>query len=193
MRRTLHSVVLVAIVVIGSATQQPMMGQAAKSITPASVPSSTVQAVGDVLYPGEYPLKPGLTALELLTLAEGSPTDTVHSLIIRRNRNSRSGYDEIAFDPREPLRPGDTLIVRGVYVLRPDEVLQIDVAGYPQISGRYVIQDDKSVILPTGDRLMVGNDPHFSLHIAQALSAKLQGSPKVDVTVAQPRGPRAGR
>ena len=193
MRRTLHSVVLVAIAIVGSATQQSVASQAAKPTTPASVPSRTVVATGDVLYPGEYALTPGLTALELLTLAGGSPKDTVHSVIIRRNRNARGGHDEISFDPNQRLRPEDVLIVRGVYVLRPDEVLQIDIAGHPRLSGRYIIQDDKSVILPTGDRLVVGNDPEFRLHIVQALSTKLPGSPKVDVTVAQPRGPRAGR
>lgn len=201
MRRALHSVVLVAIALMGLG-DQPVAGQAPKPTTPASVPSSTVAAVGDVLYPGEYPLTPGLTALELLTLAGGSPADTAHSLIVRRNRKARGGHDEIPFDPNddervrldpnERLRPDDVLIVRGVYVLRPDEVLQIDVAGYPRLSGRYIVQDDKSVILPTGDRLSVGNDTEFRLHIVQALSAKLPGSPKVDVTVARPRGPRAG-
>jgi hypothetical protein len=157
MRRTAHSILLVAMVFLASATQQAVAGQDSKL---------TVEAVGDVLHPGAYPLTPGLTALELLTLAGGSPSDTVHSLIVRRNRKARGGHDTIQFDPNERLRANDTLIVQGVYVLRPDEVLQIDVEGHPRLSGRYIVQDDKSVILPTGERLIVGNDAEFRLHIA---------------------------
>ena len=64
-------------------------------------------------------------------------------------------------------------------------MLVIDVERSAKRSGRYVVQDDKSVILSTGDRLTVGNDRDFRLHIAQAISAKPPGYPKVSVTVSR--------
>lgn len=180
MRRNAMSIVFAAaLAFLVFAPEQGVSGQADKG---------TVLVTGDVLYPGEYPLKPGLTALELLTLAEGSPNDTVHSLIIRRGKNGEP--NEVPFNASERLRPNDVLIVRGVYVLRPDEILQIDIAGHPEISGRYIVQDDGSIILPVAERLSVRNDSDFRRNIALAVSAKLRDSPKVDVTVAKPRGPR---
>lgn len=143
----------------------------------------TAVATGDVLYPGAYPLTPNLTALDLLTAAGGSGKDTVHSLIVRHNKT-------IPFNAKERIRSGDVLIVRGVYAVRPDEVLQIDVAGRPEISGRYIVQDDGTVILPAGERPNVRDDPQFARHVSELLSSKLPGTPRVNVSVPGPRGPR---
>lgn len=184
MRRTVGFVVA-TIAILGSVPRQDTTAQGRVEDRGA-----TVDAQGDVLYPGAYPLTPGLTARDLLILAGGSPNDTVHSLILRRNKNVRGGTEEIPFDPNERLRPNDALIVRGVYTLRPDEVLQIDVAGRPEISGRYIVQDDKTVILPMGERVSVGHDTEFRRNIAQIVSSKLPGTPRVEVCVAKPRGPR---
>lgn len=93
MRRTATSIVFaVALSSLVLAPQQDLSGQPAKG---------TVVVTGDVLYPGEYPLTPGLAALELLTLAAGSQNDTVHSLIIRRGKKGEP--DELPLRNRAAL------------------------------------------------------------------------------------------
>jgi len=113
--------------------------------------------------------------------------------LIVRYRPTGGEPEMIPFNANERMRPDDMLIVRGVYAVRPDEVLQIDVAGRPEISGRYIVQDDGTVILPVGERPNVRDDPQFARHVSELVSSKLPGSPRVDVSVAGPRGPRAAR
>jgi protein involved in polysaccharide export with SLBB domain len=183
MRTTAALVVFAsAISLLGTAAQREVVSQDA---------NPTVHATGDVLYPGDYPLTSGLTALDLLTSAGGSPKDTVHSLIVRYKGPGEP--EDVPFNPKERMRPGDVLIVRGVYAVRPDEVLQIDVAGHPEISGRYIVQDDGTVILPASARPNVRDDPQFARHVSELLSSKLSGTPRVDVSIAGPRGPRVTR
>ncbi len=183
MRRMAALVVFaLAMSLLGTAAQREVVGQDGKR---------TVEAVGDVLYPGAYPLTPGLTAVDLLTAAGGSPKDTVHSLITWYDKTGQPQMTP--FNAKYLMRPGDVLIVRGVYAIRPDEVLQIEVAGRPEISGRYVVQDDGTVILPAGERPNVRDDPQFARHVSELLSSKLPGTPPVTVSVAGPRGPRVAR
>ena len=104
MRRMAALVVFaLAMSLLGTAAKQEVVGQDGKR---------TVEAVGDVLYPGAYPLTPGLTAVDLLTAAGGSPKDTVHSLITWYDKTGQPQMTP--FNAIYLMRPGDVLIVRGV-------------------------------------------------------------------------------
>ena len=92
------------------------------------------------------------------------------------------------------MRPGDgdVLMVRGIYAVRPDEVLQIDVAGRPEINGRYIVQDDGTVSHSSGgaSARTFATTRSFARHISDLLTSKLPGTPRVNVSVAGLRGPR---
>jgi len=74
------------------------------------------------------------------------------------------------------------VIVRGVYVLRRDQILLIDVENHPEVTGRYLVQDDGTIILPTAGRISVGQEPDFRRVIATAVQRATGGTPRVTVT-----------
>ena len=155
-----------------------LAGQEARP--PRSGVHGEVLVTGDVLKPGTYQLTPGMTAFDALKLAEGSPNDTKLSLVVRRDRAGNPV--EFSFGDAGPLRRDDVVIVRGVYVLRRDQILLIDVENHPEVTGRYLVQDDGTIILPTAGRISVGQEPDFRRVIATAVQRATGGTPRVTVT-----------
>ena len=153
-----------------------LAGQQAR---PGSGGRGEVTVTGDVLKPGRYPLTAGMTASDVLEVAAGSPNDTELSLVVRYDRGPDARL--LSFADAGPLRPDDVVIVRGVYVLRRDQILLIEVENHPELTGRYLVQDDGTIILPAAGRITVGQEPDFKRVIATAVQRATGGTPRVTV------------
>jgi protein involved in polysaccharide export with SLBB domain len=145
----------------------------------------TVTVTGDVLKPGTYRLTAGMTALDALKVAEGSLNDIERSVVLRHDRAGNP--QEFSFGNAGPLRPGDVVLVQGVYVLRRDQILLIDVENHPELTGRHLVQDDGTIIMPGAGRISVGQEPNFKGVIATAVHRATGRTPRVTVTEVQNR------
>jgi len=48
-------------------------------------------------------------------------------------------------------------------VLRRDQILLIEVEDHPELTGRYLVQDDGPRTLPAAGSISVGKEPEFSV------------------------------
>jgi hypothetical protein len=74
------------------------------------------------------------------------------------------------------------VLVRGVYVLRRDQILLIEVEDHPELTGRYLVQDDGPRTLPAAGSISVGKEPDFKRVLAAAVPARHRRYTAVMVT-----------
>ena len=84
-------------------------------------------------------------------------------------------FDRMYWDMGRPSIPPEqllrALLLQSLYtirserllVLRRDQILLIEVENHPELTGRYLVQDDGTLILPTAGRISVGQEADFSV------------------------------
>ncbi len=147
---------------------------------PAPDPTKVI-VTGEVRAPGAYSLRPGTTVLQLLSLAGGATRDAAlnRTTITRIDGDQRVEVKRVKLT--DIMRPGDTLKVpRHV---RAGSILQIDVENQAELSGRYLVQPDGTIIFGKIGRVMIRSVESAALLISQVLTdARIAVNPKVTIT-----------